>query len=141
MLVKIVVIGIALSLAAIVVFCVASDIIGGLEYLKAPKLEGKITESRGEEEVYGYGRNNRIKYGKYLVRINSMYGHEWQEVLIKNKKLKAGDRVELRYKVEAGKVVLLDDSQLRRVVELFVAFIIVIGLLAVFVVFKSLGYE
>lgn len=107
------------------------DIRNAKQYCHAARVQGYICESRGIEKVAFYGRNQYRNYGKYLVRYQSPYGMQAQELLIRNRKLKSGDIVKVRYTIDENGAQLVNNVSSMRLLNIMVSLLIAVLICAV----------
>lgn len=86
-----------------------------------------------------YGRHQYKKYGKYLVRFGSPVGMQTQEILLKNRNLRKGDLVEVRYVMSQEGVRLVDNVSGERLLQIGIIFIIVLPICLLFIFMKENG--
>ncbi|MBO5524831.1 MAG: hypothetical protein J5986_14385 [Roseburia sp.] len=127
----------AMIAALIAVFVLALflsyDIKQAGRYKRAERCRGTILENAGTEETAAYGRNQYRKYGKY--RIQYTVGKETyqDEILLRDRKLKPGDGVEVRYIRDENGISPVNDVSVRRLKEIIITFIIVVSLCIYFI--------
>lgn len=121
---------IAMTFALVAIFILLVFLLGDIrnsnQYRRATRVQGYICERRGIEKVAFYGRNQYRNYGKYLVRYQSPYGMQTQELLIRNRKLKSGDIVEVRYTINENGAQLVNNVSSMRLLEIMVSLLIAV---------------
>ena len=118
---------------------IMTDIKNAKKYHNAIRVQGVICETYGTERVAYYGRHQYKDYGKYLVRFGSPIGMQTQEILLKNRKLRKGDLVEVRYVMSPEGVQLVNNVSGERLLLMGIIFIIVLPICLFYIYMKEHG--
>lgn len=126
-----------LILAFVLILFLSYDIRQAGRYRRAERCRGTVLENIGTEKIAAYGRHQYRKYGKYRVQYTVGQETYKDEILLKDRKLKPGDSVEVRYIREEGGISPVNDVSARRLKEVIITFLIVLPLCIYFIYTKG----
>lgn len=133
----------AMMAAILVVLVLLAFIIEDIKkvrrYHNATRVQGVICENYGSERVAYYGRHQYKNFGKYVVRFGSPFGMQTQEILLKNRNLKKGDMVEVRYVMSQEGIQLVDNISGARLLHFGIIFLIVLPICLLFIYMEGHG--
>lgn len=123
----------ALILILVLGVFLSYDIRQAGRYRRAERCRGTVLENIGTEKAAAYGRHQYRTYGKYRIQYTVGQETHTDELLLRDRNLKAGDSVEIRYVTDKDGVYPVNDVSVRRLREIVITFIIVLPLCIYFI--------